>query len=563
MRFIGKFFLIAVVCLCAAVPPAPRESRAARLKSDAEVKGLWLTAPGFPDDAESVSFKADDNGEVTYKRSLDGGLMFIINRSPYGGTKTPEEIKEMIEGYVEDSGGDANAIEFDMSAAKIAERLSYPVMRAEYTTGDDDGPNWGAFMCVFTDEFTFLVHLEMPANADGVYKNQMESWFSAAELVNGGGDDVAKEDAPDAYVTGLWLTAPDFPKDAESVEFNAEDDGEVQYTRDLGDLIFIIARSPSGVTETPETAKKTIEKFVEINNGDAGGIEFDENAGAFAEMLTYPVITAKYKVSGDGEPRQGMYLCVFTDEFTFVVLWEAEPGSVGKYKDQLEGWFHNLKFVNAEPGSDESVKEKDPVAVVYTSGGFNGEAGIINGPGGYDLGKDFSLPNDSVCSVRVRPGYKVTLYRNPGFGGEGLENDGDSDELGEWNRVTSSLKVERADRNDVDPDDEGEWLKTLEEAEPEYADLGMEGDKLKAAIKRHAERIEKYHDVPWYGKTTDGERVEMAREMLEIFGDCGVGVDGWTPNSFAQQINNFFDWRPGSVWLTACRILNIDPDSFE
>ena len=55
----------------------------------------------------------------------------------------------------------------------------------------------------------------------------------------------------------------------------------------------------------------------------------------------------------------------------------------------------------------------------------------------------------------------------------------------------------------------------------------------------------------------------MAREMLEIFRDCGVDVDGWTPNSFAQQMNNFYDWLPGSVWRTACRILNVDPDAFE
>ena len=569
MRFIGKFFLIAVVCLCGAALPARRESRAAELESDAEVKGLWLTAPRFPDDAESVGFEADDEGEVTYTRALDGGLTFLIRRSPSGDTKTPEEIKEMIERYVEDSGGDADAIEFDMSAAKIAERLSYPSMLAAYATGGDEGPKWGAFMCVFTDEFTFVVHLEMPEDAVGAYKNQMESWFSTAELVDGGGaDDVVKEDAPDANVKGLWLTAPAFPKSAKPVELYAPDGGmTAHYIRALDGCLFTIRRLFYGETKTPEemreekeAVKKRVEESFKENGGDPDDIEFDMSAEEFAEILGYPCMVAKHEAD-EGESLV-MSLHVFTEECSFEVQLALKSESADKYEDQIEGWFRNLKFVNAEPaaggGEDESAADDGPVAAVYTSEDFNGEAWIIDKPGGYDLGKDFELPNDSVCSVRVRPGYKVTLYRDSGFGGEGLENDRDSDRLGEWNRVTSSLKVEKADAGDTE-----KWLKALEEAAPGHAKLAKGGEELAKAVERHAERIEKYHDAPWYGSTTDGERVEMAGELLEIFGDCGADVDGWTPNSFAQQINNFYDWLPGSVWRIACRILNVDPDAFE
>jgi hypothetical protein len=50
----------------------------------------------------------------------------------------------------------------------------------------------------------------------------------------------------------------------------------------------------------------------------------------------------------------------------------------------------------------------------------------------------------------------------------------------------------------------------------------------------------------------------------EIFPDCGLAVDGWTPNGFAQQMNNFYDRRKNiSVWQTACLILNVNPKSFE
>ena len=95
--------------------------------------------------------------------------------------------------------------------------------------------------------------------------------------------------------------------------------------------------------------------------------------------------------------------------------------------------------------------------------------------------------------------------------------------------------------------------------------MEIDEGKVAEALKKHAEKIERYqNDISWYGSTTDAERVEMGKDLLEIFEDCGVDVDGWTPGSFAQQMNNFYDWgADAGVWQTACLIFNVDPEPFE
>ncbi|MPN32567.1 hypothetical protein SDC9_180046 [bioreactor metagenome] len=67
----------------------------------------------------------------------------------------------------------------------------------------------------------------------------------------------------------------------------------------------------------------------------------------------------------------------------------------------------------------------------------------------------------------------------------------------------------------------------------------------------------------WYGTTTDAERVKLGGELIGIFTDLGVDMSNWEANTFAQMMNNFYDWRKDlSVWDTACLILNVDPETF-
>jgi hypothetical protein len=68
----------------------------------------------------------------------------------------------------------------------------------------------------------------------------------------------------------------------------------------------------------------------------------------------------------------------------------------------------------------------------------------------------------------------------------------------------------------------------------------------------------------WYGDTTDEERIEMGGFLVDFFQALGYDLSSWTPESFAQQMNNFYDWRKDlSVWRTACLVLNIDPEPYE
>jgi hypothetical protein len=214
----------------------------------------------------------------------------------------------------------------------------------------------------------------------------------------------------------------------------------------------------------------------------------------------------------------------------------------------------------AEPGGNV-------VAIAYTAPMFQGFAWEITEPGGYDLWKGFGLPNDSICSVRVKPGYKVTVYEHSEFGGKSVDFDEDMPELGEVSRWASSLKVERA--GEADEGTVSEWVQEAAETQSnrKYAELDADEAGLAKAFEKHAERMDIFKaaaEMDWYGTTKDAERVALGGELLKIFEDCGADVSEWTPNSFAQQMNNFYDWRKDiSVWQTACFVLNLNPEAFE
>ena len=92
--------------------------------------------------------------------------------------------------------------------------------------------------------------------------------------------------------------------------------------------------------------KRAIEARVEENGGDKGGIEFDMGAEGFVEMLGYPCLTASYETYGGA--WEEVYLCVFTDDFTFDVILGVMSKYSDDYEGQTEDWFRSLKFVNAE-----------------------------------------------------------------------------------------------------------------------------------------------------------------------------------------------------------------------
>jgi hypothetical protein len=236
----------------------------------------------------------------------------------------------------------------------------------------------------------------------------------------------------------------------------------------------------------------------------------------------------------------------------------------------------------------------DAVAVAYTGENYTGAMWEIFGAGDYDLWGGFGLPNDSVCSIRVKPGYGVTIYEHSEFGGDELPLSADTPSLdGKWKRQASSLRVKKT----ISGKDTGAWRKAIDgDAESFASDGNRDIEAVAAAIKKHTEALSNFmfsSEGDWYGYTapdvprSDSERVEMGAELLGIFVELGYDVSEWTENSLAQQMNNIYDWlktpyaehglgstadsiidtsdmaTPRSVWRVACFALNVSPGMYE
>jgi len=386
----------------------------------------------------------------------------------------------------------------------------------------------------------------------------------------------------DAGVKGLWLRIPEFPDDADVDEFTADDGGEVTYIRSIDDGRFVLGifRMPAGDEMTPEKLKETIAESVTNRGGDADDIEFDTAAEDFAELLSYPCLTAEYEIGEDEDAKKFGIIGVFTHKYVFLVQAAVDEDSLDDYSDRTQVWLEGMKLVGgAESGEekneggegrgdvfDDETGEKDDqklefVAVAYSLPEFRGVPWHIPAPGEYDLGSGFALPNDSVCSVAVCPGYRVTLYQHSKFGGESAEFEDSAEDLGERSRWASSLKVEQIE--EPDPDLALAWFSVQLENENVFDEI----EPAPKALKIHAERMKRFRDaveMDWYGTTKDAERVELGGELIRIFSDLGVDMSSWEAHTFAQMMNNFYDWRKDlSVWDTACMILNVDPEIFK
>lgn len=95
----------------------------------------------------------------------------------------------------------------------------------------------------------------------------------------------------------------------------------------------------------------------------------------------------------------------------------------------------------------------------------------------------------------------------------------------------------------------------------------MTGDELTQVLKNNDDELEGLMasgENVWYGRTTDEQRISMARYMLNLFDELGYDVSVWTASSFAQRMNDFYDWRKDlSIWRVACMALNVDPSRYE
>jgi hypothetical protein len=219
----------------------------------------------------------------------------------------------------------------------------------------------------------------------------------------------------------------------------------------------------------------------------------------------------------------------------------------------------------------------DFLAVAYTQPNYQGvswtieKAGRYNLPWLFDARADgapmvFALPNDSIASIRVRPGCTVTLYEHGTFEGKSRMLEDDTHDLGEWGRRASSLE---AATGEAAAGEIAAWVQAVGcDARRRTAPVRELNDtEIADVLAGYEEEFLLLRDEgegKWYGNTTDEQRVEVGEFLIRLFGELGYDVSGWTPNSFAQQMNNFYDWRKDlSIWRTACLVPNIDAEKYE
>ena len=212
--------------------------------------------------------------------------------------------------------------------------------------------------------------------------------------------------------------------------------------------------------------------------------------------------------------------------------------------------------INAQAGNE---KEETVIAVLYTRANYQGLSWKITQTGEYDLGEGFQLPNDSIVSLQVMPGYELTLYEHVEFEG-GVRtwraNDPELDTA--WRRQASSLTIER---EQPDPELVRAWLKEVDAAQRSELDASaLYGNpkKVAGALAFHASTFSaaQKDKVHWYADMDDAQRVAAADPLLKLFSELGYDMSDWSPNTFAQQINNYMDDNDNrTIWETACLIV--------
>ena len=213
--------------------------------------------------------------------------------------------------------------------------------------------DYGANAAITDSEGRTAMYFIPDSTPNGVDEKE---WEAAVERLRS-----AIESAPafTPQVKGLWLECPSFPKDAEVIEFTGAapwDDNlsGVTYTRTLNGLLeFSIRRQPfeDYDLQSPADVESLIDMGVYNDDIDEDAIEanlktikVNENANEFAELYTYPCVTAEYRTGLGEGARQHYELYIFTDVFCFVASVEADWDEI--YEERVEGWFKGLEFID-------------------------------------------------------------------------------------------------------------------------------------------------------------------------------------------------------------------------
>jgi len=148
-------------------------------------------------------------------------------------------------------------------------------------------------------------------------------------------------------VEGLWIEVPNFPAEAEVVDFQMNDEGVASFTRilDAGVVALVVERLPVTNTEgeqvTPETLGKLVAEFEGIEEEK---IEITPSLDDFAKLYSYPVAGAEFTTGENEDTRKVIDLFLFTDSWLFRIHVSVTADSFEEYEDQVKEWLSSLKF---------------------------------------------------------------------------------------------------------------------------------------------------------------------------------------------------------------------------
>ena len=116
----------------------------------------------------------------------------------------------------------------------------------------------------------------------------------------------------------------------------------------------------------------------------------------------------------------------------------ASPNGDGYY------WHEGAVLNVRRPGSPSGLTSTDRgVATLYQDASYGGY-GFALPEGTFTLSqlRAYGIQNNDVSSLKVLPGYKVTLFDDDNFGGSSVVYTSDVDFVGNWNDRATSVKIE-------------------------------------------------------------------------------------------------------------------------
>jgi hypothetical protein len=138
----------------------------------------------------------------------------------------------------------------------------------------------------------------------------------------------------------------------------------------------------------------------------------------------------------------------------------------------------------------------DKKAILYDTIGFTGRSQEV-GLGSWDLSQ-LTLANDSVSSVRVPAGLRVTLYQDVNFRGTHVSYTSDTSTLGTFNKQTSSVLVEKVASFYTDVNYGGTAVH-LGVGRYDLSKIGLPNDTVSSIKVPHGLLVTLYQDVGFAG----------------------------------------------------------------